>query len=166
MMGSELIKRGFWLGFLSEDEGWSFYVSRLYKESTTEEVVHQIDQKYIPGGSGGSSQTVVNITLTENPEGESADSPYIIESDLTTSEIVEAFESSNVVAWVYLKNYITDEWMKMYQLNCAACLNLGGDTMVVFTAIMNMGTGANILTLSVTGEEWNYSATPIPQETN
>ncbi len=114
------------------------------------------------GGGGGGSQTVVKIMLTENVDAESDDNPYIIESDMTVSEIEEAFESSNVVAWIYSKNYETEEWIKQYQLNCAACMNLGGGTMVVFTAILNMGTGAYILTLSVTGEEWSFSVTPIP----
>lgn len=116
--------------------------------------------KVIGGGSGG-SQTVVKIMLTENVDAESDDSPYIIESDMTVSEIEEAFESSNVVAWIYSKNYETEEWIKQYQLNCAFCMNLGGDTMAVFTAISNMGMGAHILTLSIMGEEWNFSVAPI-----
>lgn len=128
----------------------------LYKRCKNIFKFHGVDM------GGGDSQTVVKIMLTENVDAESDDNPYIIESDMTVSEIEEAFESSNVVAWVYSKNYETEEWIKQYQLNCATCVNAGGNTMVVFTAIMNMGMGANILTLFVMGEEWNFSATPIP----
>ncbi len=36
--------------YVADPEEVEAYISRVYKEATTEEVVHQIDQKYIPGG--------------------------------------------------------------------------------------------------------------------
>lgn len=41
----------------------NYYTSSLTKEATTEEVVHQIDQKYIPGGSGGAGTVFVNLYM-------------------------------------------------------------------------------------------------------
>lgn len=55
------ISKGIWFA-ATED----FYLPRLYKEASTEEVVHQIDEKYIPQTSGGAM--VVNFT--DNPDDE------------------------------------------------------------------------------------------------
>lgn len=60
------ITKGVWFFKSLTDE--TNYVSRLYKEASTEEVVHKIDQKYIPsGGSGGGAMIV---TFADNPDDE------------------------------------------------------------------------------------------------
>lgn len=55
--------KGIW--FVSVE---GLYISRLYKEASTEEVVHQIDQKYIP--SGGSGCGAMIVTFTDNLDDE------------------------------------------------------------------------------------------------
>lgn len=66
------------------------YVSRLYKEASTQEVVHQIDQKYIPQSSGGAM--FVTVVFDDNLVGT---------ADKTLSELVTAYESGmNVIATI------------------------------------------------------------------
>lgn len=83
----DVYTKGIWFGVLTED----VYVSRLYKEASTQEVVHQIDQKYIPQGSGGGGM-FVTVVFDDNLVGT---------ADKTLSELVTAYESGmNIIATI------------------------------------------------------------------
>lgn len=84
------LSKGIW--FLKIDS--SNFTNRLYKEDSTEEVVHQIDQKYIPGGSGGGFE----YDLIIKGVGEAFTVTKGDYNALVTK--IRAFEPINGVVWV------------------------------------------------------------------
>lgn len=72
--------------YVADPKDVEAYISRIYKEATTEEVVHQIAQKYIPGGSGGSF--VVNLTAVDEET---------FTSDTTFAEVKQALINGQFV---------------------------------------------------------------------
>lgn len=100
--------------FRSPMEG--YYTSRIYKESTTEEVVHQIDQKYIPsnGGSGGEGVTVVHLTATYVGD-ESLD----ITADVAAERASEILNAGGIVS-VVLETHLPDG-DSIWALGSAVC---------------------------------------------
>lgn len=91
-MGSETIKRGFWLGCLTDDY-YSFYVSRLYKEATTSETIHKIDAKYIDA-----APTEVTNAIETGGIGWTEGDSTTIEWDGDTSGLVSVADSLFKVA--------------------------------------------------------------------
>lgn len=67
-------------------KGTNNYTSSLTKEASTQEVVHQIDQKYIPSSGGGGSM-MVNASFTDD---------YAIVLDKTYEEISSALPNVTV----------------------------------------------------------------------
>lgn len=90
-IGDVDISKGVWFTYAPN---YDFYVTRFYKEASTEEVVHQIDQKYIPGGSGGGEG---NLIVTAEAE---SDMSTIVASS-TYSEMVSALLSGRNVTLVF-----------------------------------------------------------------
>lgn len=109
------LTKGIW--FIKADD--NTYASRLYKEATTEEVIHQIDQKYIPsGGSGGG----MVVKVTADPE------TLALSADKTFAEIKQAFNAGvNVVANLYVGEEFDGE-----SASCIACGEISARFGMVF----------------------------------
>lgn len=92
---ADVYSQGIWLVNTGD-----IHTSRFYKEATTEEVVHQIDQKYIPGGSSGNDDVfVVTFLFDENEE---------IQCDRTPDEITEAAKDKSIVGLLSYQEPVGD----------------------------------------------------------
>lgn len=80
--------KGVW--FIGVEE--TLYVSRLYKEASTEEVVHKIDQKYIPSGGSGGGGMVVHFTIDVED--------YSLTYDHTVAEVKTALKTTPISAYL------------------------------------------------------------------
>lgn len=83
--------------YVPDSEEVETYISRIYKEASAEEVVHQIDEKYIPSSGGGG----IVVKVTVDPE------TFVLSADKTLLELGEAFSNGiPVIAKLYAENQL------------------------------------------------------------
>lgn len=81
------------------------YVSRLYKEASTQEVVHQIDQKYIPQSSGGGG-VVVNCEWNQGTNTVTSSTTFSELMDYLTNGVIPILNVSVTAGGATIPNAI------------------------------------------------------------